>query len=116
MTISKRAFILGTFAAAAAVAPASAQNFPSKPIRIIAPFAAGGNVDVPERLVGEAMSRQLGQSVIIDNRPGAGGVVGNEATLAAPADGYTLVVGAFGTFYVAPVMAGKPSMIGGSTK
>ncbi len=60
-------------------------------------------MDVTARLVGEAMSRQLGQSVIIDNRPGAGGVVGNDAMLGAPADGYTLVVGAFGTFYVAPL-------------
>ncbi|WP_428675202.1 Bug family tripartite tricarboxylate transporter substrate binding protein [Reyranella sp.] len=115
MTINKRELMLGAFAAtvssAAAAVPAAAQNFPSKPIRIIAPFAAGGNVDVTARLVGEAMSRQLGQSVIIDNRPGAGGVVGNDATLAAPADGYTLVVGAFGTLYVAPLMAGKPSMI-----
>jgi tripartite-type tricarboxylate transporter receptor subunit TctC len=115
VTVTKREFILGVIAAATssatAVAPASAQNFPSKPIRIIAPFAAGGNVDVTARLVGEAMSRQLGQSVIIDNRPGAGGVVGNDATLGAPADGYTLVVGAFGTFYVAPLMAGRPSMI-----
>ncbi len=115
MTINKRGFMLGAIAVAAspmaAVAPASAQNFPSKPIRIIAPFAAGGNLDVTARLVGEAMSRQLGQPVIVENRPGAGGVVGNEATLAAPADGYTLVVGAFGTFYVAPLMAGKPSMI-----
>ena len=115
MTINKREFIFGAVAAAMSsatvVAPAGAQNFPSKPIRIIAPFAAGGNVDVTARLVGEAMSRQLGQPVIVENRPGAGGVVGNEAALAAPADGYTLVVGAFGTFYVAPLMAGKPSMI-----
>ena len=114
VTINRRELMLGALAAAvssSAVVPASGQAFPSKPIRIIAPFAAGGNVDVTARLVGEAMSRQLGQPVIVENRPGAGGVVGNEATLAAPADGYTLVVGAFGTMYVAPVMAGKPSMI-----
>lgn len=109
--IGRRMLFLGGLAAAAAVREALAQAFPSKPIRIIAPFAAGGNVDVTARLVGEAMSRQLGQPVIIENRPGAGGVVGNEAALAAPADGYTLVVGAFGTLYVAPLMAGKPSMI-----
>ena len=63
MTINKREFIFGAFAAAASaaatVAPASGQAFPSKPIRIIAPFAAGGNVDVTaQRLVGEAISRQ----------------------------------------------------------
>jgi tripartite-type tricarboxylate transporter receptor subunit TctC len=115
VTVNRRAFLSGSLVAAlsssAAVAPASAQAFPSKPIKIIAPFAAGGNVDVTARLVAEAMTRQLGQTVLVENRPGAGGVVGNEATLAAPADGYTVVVGAFGTFYVAPLMAGKPSMI-----
>lgn len=114
MTINRRAIFLGALSATASSAvlgEASAQAFPSKAIRIIAPFAAGGNVDVTARLVGEAMSRQLGQPVIVENRPGAGGVVGNEATLAAPADGYTLVVGAFGTLYVAPLMAGKPSMV-----
>ena len=114
MTISRRALSLGALSATASSAvlgKVSAQAFPSKAIRIIAPFAAGGNVDVTARLVGEAMSRQLGQPVIVENRPGAGGVVGNEAALSAPADGYTLVVGAFGTLYVAPLMAGKPSMI-----
>ena len=88
-----------------------AQSFPSKPIRFIVPFAAGGNADVTARLVGDGMSRKFGQTVIVDNRPGAGGVVGQELVLQAPPDGYTMVISAFGPLYVSPLMAGKPSMI-----
>ncbi len=90
---------------------ARAQAFPTKPIRFIVPFAAGGNADVTARLAGEGMSRKLGQPVIVDNRPGAGGVVGQEMVLQAPPDGYTMVIAAFGTLYVSPLMAGKPSMV-----
>jgi tripartite-type tricarboxylate transporter receptor subunit TctC len=108
--IQRRAVIGGGLAALAAVAVvprARAQNFPSKPIRWIIPFAAAGNYDVTSRLVGEAMGRRLGQTVIPDNRPGAGGIVGMEA----PADGYTVVMGSFSVLWVAPYLAGKPSMI-----
>jgi tripartite-type tricarboxylate transporter receptor subunit TctC len=92
-------------------AQAWAQTFPSKPIRWIIPFAAAGNYDVTSRLVGEAMGRRLGQTVIPDNRPGAGGIVGMEAAANAPADGYTVVMGSFSVLWVAPYLAGKPSMI-----
>lgn len=114
MTLSRRR-ILGTGFAltttAAAGVPARAQNFPSKPIRWIAPFAAGGNYDLTSRLVGEGMSRNLGQQVIVDNRPGAGGLVGAEAAANAPADGYTVVMGSFSVLYVSPYLAGKPSLV-----
>jgi tripartite-type tricarboxylate transporter receptor subunit TctC len=93
--------------------PVRAQAFPSKPIRFVVPFAAGGNADVTARLVSDGMSRRLGQTVIVDNRPGAGGVVGQELVLQAPADGYTMVISAFGTLYVSPMLAGKPSMVQG---
>jgi tripartite-type tricarboxylate transporter receptor subunit TctC len=112
--IQRRAVIGGGVAALAAVAVvprARAQNFPSKPIRWIIPFAAAGNYDVTSRLVGEAMGRRLGQTVIPDNRPGAGGIVGMEAAANAPADGYTVVMGSFSVLWVAPYLAGKPSMI-----
>lgn len=112
--IQRRAVIGGGLAALAAVAVvprARAQNFPSKPIRWIIPFAAAGNYDVTSRLVGEAMGRRLGQTVIPDNRPGAGGIVGMEAAANAPADGYTVVMGSFSVLWVAPYLAGKPSMI-----
>ena len=91
--------------------PARAQNFPNKPVRWIVPFAPGGNYDVTSRIVGEAMARRLGQTVLVDNRPGAGGVVGLEAAVAAPADGYTVVMGSFSVMGIAPYMAGKPSMV-----
>jgi tripartite-type tricarboxylate transporter receptor subunit TctC len=91
--------------------PARAQNFPNKPVRWIVPFAPGGNYDVTSRIVGEVMARRLGQTVLVDNRAGAGGVVGLEATVAAPADGYTVVMGSFSVIGIAPYMAGKPSMV-----
>jgi tripartite-type tricarboxylate transporter receptor subunit TctC len=91
--------------------PALAQNFPSKPIRWVIPFPAAGNYDVTSRLVGEAMGRRLGQTVIPDNRPGAGGIVGMEVAANAPADGYTVVMGSFSVLWIAPYLAGKPSMV-----
>jgi len=110
----RRELMFGGLVAAAALATgvgARAQSFPTKPLRLVVPFAAGGNADVTARLAGEGMSRKLGQPVLIDNRPGAGGVVGQELVLQAPADGYTMVIAAFGTLYVSPLMAGKPSMV-----
>jgi len=91
---------------------ARADTFPSKPIRWVVPFAPAGNYDVTARLVGEPMGRALGQSIIVDNRPGAGGVVGLEATVNAPADGYTIVMASFSVSYVAPILAGKEPMLG----
>ena len=111
---SRRTLLLGGLAATAATATgpgARAQSFPSKPIRLIVPFAAGGNADTTARLAGDGISRKLGQLVVVDNRPGAGGVVGQELVLQAPPDGYTMVISAFGTLYVSPLMAGKPSMV-----
>ena len=89
----------------------SAQNFPSKQIRWIIPFAPGGNYDVTSRIVAEPMGRQLGQSILIDNKPGAGGVVGLELAYNAPADGYTIVMASFTVGYVAPIFAGKKEML-----
>ena len=112
--VQRRTFIWGGLAATTGLATGSgarAQAFPTKPIRFIVPFAAGGNADVTARLAGEGMSRKLGHPVIVDNRPGAGGVVGQELVLQAPTDGYTMVIAAFGTLYVSPLMAGKPSMV-----
>ena len=113
MSIQRRDF-LGAGAAAVAMAglgPARADAFPSKQIRWVIPFAPAGNYDVTSRLVAEPMGRLLGQSVLIDNRPGAGGVVGLEATLNAPADGYTIVMASFTVGYVAPLFAGKQPML-----
>ncbi|HSI00612.1 MAG TPA: tripartite tricarboxylate transporter substrate binding protein [Reyranella sp.] len=98
-------------AALALAGGARADTYPSRQIRWIIPFAPGGNYDVTSRLVGEPMGRQLGQTVLIDNRPGAGGVVGLEIALAQPADGYTITMASFTVGYVAPIFAGKQQML-----
>ena len=69
-----------------------AQTFPSKPLRIIVPFPPGGAADVTARVLGEYMAKGLGQSILIENRPGAGAVIGYEAGARAPGDGYTMLV------------------------
>ncbi|MBM3530945.1 MAG: tripartite tricarboxylate transporter substrate binding protein [Alphaproteobacteria bacterium] len=93
-------------AAAAFVQPAFAQGdaaagFPNKPIRIVIPFAAGGGNDLFARLVGQRFSELIGQPVIIENRPGAGGRIAAEYVMNQPADGYTMFVGASGVMSVA---------------
>ena len=69
-----------------------AQGYPSRPVRVIVPFAAGGGVDIIARLMGQWLSERLGQPFVIENRPGAGGNIGTEAVVRAPADGYTLLL------------------------
>src|SRR5262245_22269962 len=69
-----------------------AQAWPTRPVRIVAPYAAGLSPDILARLVGQALSEQLGQQVIVENRPGAGGNIGTEVVVRAPADGYTLLL------------------------
>jgi len=79
------------------VGMASAQPaFPSKPVHIFVPYAAGGGVDILARTLGDVVSRQWGQTVVVENRPGAGGVVASQALVASPPDGYTLIVVASG--------------------
>ena len=109
----RRHFIGAGIAATAAAGggPAFGQAFPSKQIRWVIPFAPGGNYDVTSRIVADPMGRQLGQSILIDNKPGAGGVVGLELAYNAPADGYTIVMASFTVGYVAPIFAGKKEML-----
>jgi len=71
-------------------APASTQEWPQRPIRIIVSFGAGGGADIISRILGQSMQERLGQPVVIENRPGAGGMIGNEAVARADKDGYTL--------------------------
>src|ERR1019366_4232961 len=76
---------------------ASAQSpFPSRPVHIFVPYAAGGGVDILARTLGDVVSRQWGQSVVVENRPGAGGLVASQALVTSPPDGYTLLVVASG--------------------
>ena len=81
----------------AAGGSASAQSpFPSKPVHIYVPYAAGGAVDILARTLGDAVSQTWGQSVVIENRPGAGGVIASQALVTSPPDGYTLILVASG--------------------
>jgi tripartite-type tricarboxylate transporter receptor subunit TctC len=85
-------------------AAAGAENFPDRPIRIIAPFTPGSPNDVVARLIAPHMSMKLGQSVVIDNRPGGGTAIGVKATMAAEADGYTLMASNSPTHFIAPLV------------
>ncbi len=83
-------------AAAALAGSAQAQDYPAKPIRIVAPFAPGGAVDILARIIAERLAPVYGQSVIVDNKPGASGHLGAQLVAKAPGDGYTLLVGTIG--------------------
>ena len=79
-------------AAALLVVPAAAQTYPTKPVRIVVPFAAGGPADVYARFMAQRLQETLGQSFVVDNRPGAGSVIGTDAAAKAAPDGYTLLL------------------------
>jgi tripartite-type tricarboxylate transporter receptor subunit TctC len=79
-----------------------AQTYPTKPIRVIVPFTAGDLADVIARLLGEKLGEELGQPLVVENRPGASGLLGLQAAMQQPADGYTLVMGQMGGMAVAP--------------
>src|SRR5919112_5558488 len=90
--------ILGTTAClTSGTALSQAVAYPSRPVRIIVPFTAGGTTDIFARLVGDKVSQALGQQFVIDNRGGAGGNIGADAVAKAEPDGYTLVMGTVGT-------------------
>ena len=80
----------------AAAGAVSAQSFPSKAVHIFVPYPAGGGVDVLARTLGDVVSKQWGQSVVVENRPGAGGLIASQALATSPPDGYTLIVVASG--------------------
>jgi tripartite-type tricarboxylate transporter receptor subunit TctC len=95
---------LAALALLAALTIANAQDYPTRPITLVVPYAAGGGNDVMARIVGEKMSRTLGQQVVIENRPGAGGAVATRAVAKAAPDGYTLVIGGTGSLAVNPTL------------
>lgn len=86
----------------------SAQDYPSRPIRIIVPYPAGDLADVIARLLGDQMTKELRQPVVVENRPGASGMIGLQAVTIAEPDGYTLVLGQMGSMAVAPFVIKSP--------
>src|SRR5689334_9300407 len=88
----------------ALIGPAHAQDYPSRPITLVVPYAAGGGNDLFARIASEKMSRTLGQQIVIENRPGAGGSTATRAVAKAAPDGYTLVIGGTGTLAVNPTL------------
>jgi tripartite-type tricarboxylate transporter receptor subunit TctC len=93
----------GAAALRAAARVASADTYPSRPVRLVVGFAAGSTTDILGRLIGQWLSERLGQQFVIENRPGAGGNVGTEAMVRSPADGYTLLM-------VPPAVAANPAL------
>ncbi|MEN3364854.1 MAG: hypothetical protein V7606_2128, partial [Burkholderiales bacterium] len=87
-TAALAVFAIGTVLAG----PASAQSYPNKPIKLIAPFAPGGVADVLARLVGDKLSKSMGATVVVENRPGAGGNIGADFVAKSAPDGYTLLM------------------------
>src|SRR3954470_16261041 len=81
-----------------------AQAQESRPLRIIVPWPPSGNVDITARTVAPALGEVLGQQVIVENRPGAGGRIGTEAVVKSPADGHTLLLGSSGTVTAGPAV------------
>src|SRR5499427_853104 len=94
--------LVAALAVAFAAGPAAAQPYPTRPVTIVVPFAAGGGNDILARMIAQRMGAALGQQFVIENRAGAGGTVGARAVAKAPHDGYTLMVGHSGVFGVAP--------------
>lgn len=104
-----RPFLLASLAAALAgtTAAALAQSWPARPVRLVAPYAAGGPTDAMARLLGAEMARSLGQTVVVENRPGAAGAVGADVVAKSPPDGYTVCFCTTGPTVLMPIMEPK---------
>jgi tripartite-type tricarboxylate transporter receptor subunit TctC len=104
MTRTLRRIAAALFATAAL--GAFAQDYPHKPITLIVPFAAGGPTDTLARIFGTRMSKTLGQTIVVENVAGAGGVLANNRVMRSPPDGYTVAIGHVGTHVLAPAVQG----------
>lgn len=87
-----RRTVLTTAVAAACACPVHAQHFPSRPVMLVVPFSPGGAADITARMLARGMSEELGQTIVVENRPGASGILAAEAVLSRPADGHTLLL------------------------
>ena len=101
-------FSLFPFAFCLGIACAHAQSYPSKPVRIVVPFAPGGTADTLGRIATARLTDSLGQTFVVENRPGAGGLVGSDLVAKSAPDGYTLVVSGVASHAIAPALAAKP--------
>jgi tripartite-type tricarboxylate transporter receptor subunit TctC len=101
------ALCAGALIAALGAAAASAQDYPNRPITLVVPFPPGGSTTIVARIVADKMSEALGQSIVIDNRGGAGGTVGSRAVAKSPGDGYTILLGYTGTLAIGPTLYGN---------
>lgn len=104
--LDRRTALLAGLASALAAGSARAA-FPERPIQLVVPFAPAGGTDIAARRLGETLGSQLRQSVVIDNRPGANGIVAGQAVVKAPADGHTLLVATAASFAAAPALGQK---------
>lgn len=102
--MKRRTLLSALLGAALLSVPAHAAGYPEKTITIIVPFVAGGSSDITGRLVGQKLGEKLGQSVIIDNRPGANGGIGANLVAKSKADGYTLLAGSIGVYSINPAL------------
>src|SRR4051812_18630033 len=103
----KRVFFAAVAIAALAgvtAAPAFAQDYPNRPITLVVPFAPGGSTSIVARIVADKLSEALGQQIVVENRPGAGGTVGTRGVAKSPPDGYTLLLGYTGTLAIGPTL------------
>jgi tripartite-type tricarboxylate transporter receptor subunit TctC len=107
MLPKKRVLCLLVAAAAAVPAAALAQAWPSKPVRMVIPFPAGGATDIVGRTIATRLSAALGQQVIVENKPGAGGTIGADAVAKAPPDGYTILMATSSTHSIGPAVNPK---------
>jgi tripartite-type tricarboxylate transporter receptor subunit TctC len=99
--------LLAALSVALGVGAAVAQDYPSRPITLVVPFPPGGSTTIVARIVADKMSEALGQSIVVDNRGGAGGTVGSRAVAKSPADGYTILLGYTGTLAIGPTLYGN---------
>lgn len=98
---------LALAAAALLAVPAHAQGYPNKPIRLVVPFPAGGATDIFARAVSQKLGERLATTIVVDNKPGAGGTIGSDLAAKAPADGYTLLLATSSTHSIGPSFGGK---------
>jgi tripartite-type tricarboxylate transporter receptor subunit TctC len=100
--------LLGSILVAALTASSAAQQFPSKPITLVVPYAPGGNVDISARVLQAGIGESLGQPIIIENRPGAGGLIAGDYVARSAPDGHTLFVGSNASILLGPMTMPKP--------